>query len=121
MTALLAYTPTQAEFLLYSLKQVADGINLHVNANKTGFMCFYTRGDISALNGDSPKLVDKFNYLGSSFSSLENDISVQLAKVWTALDRLSVIWKSDLSNKIKRNFSKQRSCQFYNMDALHGR
>ena len=28
---------------------------------------------------------------------------MRLAKVWTAIDRLSIILKSDLSNKIKRN------------------
>ena len=27
-----------------------------------------------------------------------------LAKAWTAIDRLSVLWKSNLSDKIKRNF-----------------
>ena len=27
-----------------------------------------------------------------------------LTKVWTAVDRLSFIWKSDLSNTIKHNF-----------------
>ena len=29
---------------------------------------------------DSLKLVDNFTYLGSSFSSMENDINIQLAK-----------------------------------------
>ena len=29
---------------------------------------------------------------------------MRLAKVWTAIDKLSVIWKSDMANKIKRNF-----------------
>ena len=53
-------------------------------------------------------LVDKFTYHGSSVSSTENDINMQLAKACTAIDRLSIIWKSDLSDKIKRNFFKQR-------------
>ena len=29
---------------------------------------------------------------------------MRLAKAWTALDKLSVIWKSDLTDKIKRSF-----------------
>ena len=29
---------------------------------------------------------------------------MRLAKVWTAIDRLSVIWKSDQTNKMKRSF-----------------
>ena len=47
----------------------------------------------------------------------QNNIIMQLAKVWTAIEKLSIIWKSDLSDKIKLISSKQRSCQFYYMDA----
>ena len=75
-------------------------------------MSFNRRGDISTLNGTTLKLVDKFTYLGSSVSSTENDINTRPAKAWTANDNLSVIWKSDLTDKIKRSFSKQRSCQY---------
>ena len=67
-------------------------------------MCFNQTGDISTLNGNSLKLVDKFTYLGSSVSSTETDIDMRLAKAWTAIDWLSVIWKSDLTDKIKRSF-----------------
>ncbi len=50
------------------------------------------------------KLVDKFTYLGSSVSSTEKDMDRQRAKAWIAIDKLSVIWKSDLTDKMKRNF-----------------
>ena len=43
-------------------------------------------------------------YLGSRISSTENDITMFLAKAWTGIDRLSIIWKFDLSDKIKCNF-----------------
>ena len=34
-----------------------------------------------------------------------NDIiDTQLTKAWTAIDRLSIIWKSDLTDKMKRSF-----------------
>ena len=99
-TALLANTPAQAESLLHKLEQAPGGIGLYVNADKTEFMCFYQRGDISALNGRSLKLVDKFTYFGRSFSSTENDINMRLTKAWTAIDKLWVIWKSELSDKI---------------------
>ena len=49
------------------------------------------------------KLVDKFTYLGSSVSSTETDIDMRLAKAWTAIDRLLVIWKSDLTDEMKRS------------------
>ena len=49
-------------------------------------------------------LVDKFTYLGSSVSSTENDIDTRLTKTWTAIDRLSIIWKSDLTDEMKCSF-----------------
>ena len=112
-------------------------------------MCFNQTGDISTLNGSSLKLVDKFTYLGSSVSSTEKDIDTRLTKAWTAIDRLSVIWKSDLTDKMKRSFfqvanitgtspsdclvtypgyslgesypsAEMQSCRCCYMDALHG-
>ena len=100
---LLTNTPTQAETLL---EWAAAGICLHVNAHKTEYMHFNQSGDISTLNGSSLKLVDKFTYLGSSVLSIKKDIDTQLAKAWTAIDRLSVIWKSDLTDKMKLTFSQ---------------
>ena len=52
----------------------------------------------------SVRLVDKFTYLGSSVSPTENDIDTRLTKAWTAIDRLSIIWKSDLTDEMKRSF-----------------
>ena len=70
----------------------------------TEYMCFNQRGDNSSLSGNSLKLVDNFTYLGSSVSSTEIDINTRLAKAWIAINRLLVIWKSDLFDKIKRIF-----------------
>ena len=67
-------------------------------------MCYNQTGDISTLDGTSLKQVDKFTYLGSSVSSTEKDIDTRLTKAWTAIDRLSIIWKSDLTDKMKRSF-----------------
>ena len=102
--ALLANAPVQAETLLHSLERAAAGIGLHINAHKTDYMCFNQTGDVCTLNGSSLKLVDKFTYLGSSVSSTETDINTRLAKAWIAIYRLSVMWKSDLTDKIKRSF-----------------
>ena len=118
---ILANTPGQAETPMNSLERAVTGISLHVNAHKTEYMCFNQTGDISTLSGSSLKLVDKFIYLGSSVSSTEKDIDTRLTKAWTAIDKLSVIWKSDLTDKMKRISSKQRSCQYYYVNALHGR
>ena len=102
--AILANMPNQAETQLHSLERAAAGIGLHVNAHKTEYMCFNEAGDISTLDGTSLKQVDKFTYLGSSVSSTEKDIDTRLTKAWTAIDKLSIIWKSDLTDKMKRCF-----------------
>ena len=114
--AFLVNTPAQTETLLHSLQRAATVIALHVNAHKMEYMCFNQRGDISTLNVGSLKLVNKFTFLGSSVSSTATYIITRLA-----INRLSVLWKSDLTDKIKRSFSKQRSYRYCCMSALHGR
>ena len=96
----IAYTILSGIFL--------SSIGLHVNADKTEYMCFNQKEDISARNSGSLKLVAKFPYLGSSVWSSENDISMLLTKAWTAIDRLSIIWKSNLSDKTQ--FFLSRGC-----------
>ena len=67
-------------------------------------MCFNQAGDISTHEGTSLKLVEKFTYLGSSVSSTEKDIDTQVTKAWTAIDKLLIILKSNLTDKMKRSF-----------------
>ena len=102
--AILANTPIQAETLLHILERAAAGIGLYVNAHKTEYMCDNQTGDISTLDRTPLKLVDKFTYPGSSVASTEKDIEARLTKAWTAFNRLSIIWKSDITDKIKHSF-----------------
>ena len=90
--------------MCFFLERAAASIGLHVNAHKTEYMCYNQTGDISTLKGTPLKLVDKFTYLGSSVESTEKDIETRLTKAWTAIIRLSTIWKSDLTDKMKRSF-----------------
>ena len=102
--AILANTPDQPKTLLHSLERPATSIGLYVNAHKTEYMCYNQTGDISTLEGTPLKLVDKFTYLGSSVESTEKDIETRLTKAWIVINRLSIIWKSDLTDKMKRSF-----------------
>ena len=96
--------PPKAETLLHSLERAPAGIGLHVNAHIYIYMCFSQTCDISTLNGSTLKSVDKFTYQGSSVSLDKKDINTRQAKAWTAIDGLSVIWKSDLTDKMKHSF-----------------
>ena len=110
--AILANTPKQAETQLHSLEWTAAGIGIHVNAHKTEYTCFNQTDNISTLDGTSLKLVDKFTYLGSSVSSTEKDINTWLMKAWTTIDKLSIVWKSDLTDKMK--------CSFFQAAVVYG-
>ena len=101
---LLANTPAQAKTLLHSQEWEAADIDIHINAHKTEYKCFNQRGDISTLNVSSLKLLDKFTCIGSSVLSTKTDINTRLAKAWTAIDSLLVIWKSDLTDKRQSSF-----------------
>ena len=69
-------------------------------------MSMHTKRNVCAIikQATSLKLVDKFTYIGSSVSLTEKDINTRLTKAWTAIDRLSIIWQSDLTDKMKRSF-----------------
>ena len=43
-------------------------------------------------------------YIQKKFLKIFTDINMRLAKAWPAINRLSVTWKSDLTDKIKRSF-----------------
>ena len=111
--ALLANTPTQADYLLHSQDQAVEGIGLHVNVDKTEYMSFNQEWAISIPNDGPLKLVDKFTHFGSSFSFSESDVIIHLVKVWAAINRLSIIEQSNLPDKIKRDFFKVGPIQLY--------
>ena len=98
------YSPWEALCHRHSQCDIVWNELPHVNAHKTEYMCFNQTGDISTLNGSSLKLVDKFTYLGSIVSPKRTDIDTRLTKARTASDRLLVIWKSDLTDKMKHSF-----------------
>ena len=74
------------------------------NSYKTDFMGFNQDGAISSLNGKRLKLEDRFIYLGGNISSTESDINTCIRKAWTAIETVITKWKSDPSDKIKREF-----------------
>ena len=90
--------------LMQSLGKATGGIDLYVNVDKTKYMCFNKKEDISNQIDGSLELMDKFTSLRSRVSFTENDINTRLTNAWTPMDRSSIRWKSDLSDKIKRNF-----------------
>ena len=119
------YIHTYIHEYIYIYIYIYTHINIYI------YIYIYTHAYIHKyiyiyINGTTLKLVDKFTYLGSSVESTEKDIETRLTKAWTAINRLSIIWKSDLTDKMKRSFFQAAvtSILLYGyiyMDALHGR
>ena len=97
--ALLTNTPTQAKYMLHCLELETL---LLMGMQIKQFSCFKQEG--ATLSGKHLKLVNQFTYLSSNISSTESDINIHEAKTWTAINRLSIIWKPDLYDKIKQDF-----------------
>ena len=70
-------------------------------------MRFNQDGTIFTRNDGCLKLVNKITYPGSSVSFPENDINTYVAKAWTAIDRLSIMWDSDISDKLQRDIFQE--------------
>ena len=69
-------------------------------------MSFKQKGTIPTISGNLLKLVNKFTHRDSNISSTESNFNICLMKSWTAIDWLLILWKSDFSIKMKRNFFK---------------
>ena len=109
-----------AESLLHIMERAAAVIGFPVNTCKAEYMYLNQRDVISTLNGSSLKLVDMFTYQGSRVSSTETNINTRLPKASVAIERLSVIRKSDLTAKMKRSFfSSSYRIDTACMHALH--
>ena len=67
-------------------------------------MSFKNKSDISTIDGKLLNSVDQFRYLGNNISSTENDVNARIGKAWVAINNLSAMWKSNLTDKLKRQF-----------------
>ena len=100
--ALLLDKIGKAEKLLKILEIAAASAGLYMNTTKIKLIAVNAEGTITAQNGYDLEQVKDFNYLGSKIISSENDIQVGIGSAWSALNKLTPIWKSTLDVFIKR-------------------
>ena len=92
------------EKLLKILETVAASVGLYMNTTKTKFIAVNTEGTITAQNGCDLEQVNIFDCLGDKIISSKNDIQVRIGSAWSALNKLTPIWKSNLDVSTKREF-----------------
>ena len=78
----------------HSLEKAAIGIGIYVEEDKTKAM------SMNKMKQSSHQMVN----LSSNIPSTESHVIIRIGKMWIAIDRLAIIQKSDLSNKIRRKF-----------------
>ena len=67
-------------------------------------MRFKEEGANSTLSSKPKESVHQFQIPGSNISFTESDFNVKIGKTWTAIERLSISLKSDLTNIIKWDY-----------------
>ena len=63
---------------------------------------------MKSLSAHDIKRVCEFKYQGSYVGSTQHNVSVIIESAWVTLNSLNIIWKSNLSSKLKRNFFKDK-------------
>ena len=102
---LLSNTLEQAQEFLVRVEEAASEVGLIMNEKKTEYMCFNQTGSKLTSKSDRElNEVNNFQYLGSWIKTTEKDLSIRIAKAWSASNKLEKIWKSDLSRKLKIQF-----------------
>ena len=73
---------------------------------KTKFICDNQDyfGSIKSLNNENIKVKQEFTYLESNAALTKKDVDISFGKPCTALNKPEIIWKSSLSNNLKKNF-----------------
>ena len=81
----------------------AAGVGLMANAKKTKVMSYNqpVEPKIKTSDGTILEIVKEFTYLGALVSSTFEDIKRRIALAWTAQNKLTKIWKSNLSRSFK--------------------
>ena len=57
---------------------------------------------VKSLDGTKLEVVEDFNYLGAWIASTQKDISIRRARAWSALHSMKKVWKSGMSDNLKR-------------------
>ena len=80
-------------------------IGLHIHNSKTEYIKFNQgEGELKALNFECVRKVDDFLYLESWINCCSKHVNVRIGKVWSALQKLDTVWKSELSDGLKIGF-----------------
>ena len=102
---LVSHCPAQLTRMLVILDEVACGMGLSINADKTKILLFDKSGALQqhfaahpvVLSGGRVQVVDRFKYLGSwlcSSGTLDDEVGCRKARVYAAMSALDGVWRN---------------------------
>ena len=95
-------TLEEAQELLARVETAATEVGLFMNEKKTEYIFLNQTGsNLTSETGKELKHVNDFLYLGSWINTTERDLSVRIARAWSASNKLDKIWKSSLCRKLQ--------------------
>ena len=105
--ALLFNQTNNAEILLQSLETAAHKMGLTLNSTKAECTLLNekpTGNEFHTFNGTSLNTADNLRYLQSCINDSKKDFNIHKALVWSACNKLHLIWKSNISQDTKLAF-----------------
>ncbi|XP_047488678.1 uncharacterized protein LOC125039003 [Penaeus chinensis] len=80
-------------------------MGLHIKVSKTNYMSLnQEKQNRVTLEGGVLKRVDDFLYLGTWIGSSAKDIETRISKAWVAMNKMELIWKSDIPKETNISF-----------------
>ena len=103
---LLANSIRSAQQLLENLEEAASQVGLNINAKKTEVLYInITQPTVLSTTAGTPiKESTSFKYLGSYVPDSFTDFINRKEQAWTAMGKLTKVWKSNVSRDIKIRF-----------------
>ena len=95
-----------ANALLLKIELAAKEIGLNINTDKTEYINLNQNNNLhmESIGGNMIKRVVDFKYIRSYIKSTDRDVNIRIDKAWATLNSMKSIWKSKLSEGLKRNF-----------------
>ena len=95
--------------LLEHVETAATEVGLHITTSKTEYKLAYNlrqQGNLTTLDNSKLRKVDDFKYLSSWIDQTKKDLEICKGEAWSASNKLTAVWKSNLSRDLKICFPR---------------
>ena len=99
----------RANHMLEHVETAATEVGLHITTSKTEYKLAYNlrqQGNLTTLDNSKLRKVDDFKYLSSWIDQTKKDLEIRKGEAWSASNKLTAVWKSNLSRDLKICFPR---------------